>query len=702
MGQNEEESQRITPKRVVSLLLAFVLLCVGGGVALSGFFVPAIAGINTAASVGNASLNTETVSMELTRLPQQSQIYASDGKTVIARFYDQNRIVVPLKDISEYMQKAVVAREDHRFLEHSGVDVQGIARAFVETYIKRGSTQGGSTLTQQYVKNALLDQAVEQGDPIAAYHAREDTLARKFREMLIAQQLEQKYSKAQILQGYLNIAQFGVNTYGVETAAERYFSKPAKDLTLGEAATIAAITKNPNRFDPTVNPAEAQKQRNIVLGLMAEYGFASKAAVDAAKKVPMSQMLHVKQVPVGCETAGNAAFFCNYVVRSILLSPKFGKTVQERRQLLYNGGLKIYTTLNLQAQQAAWNAVTQEIPVTDPSGTVDAIAAVQPGTGKILAMAQNKNYGASSDDSNNDTTFMNYAVDQEYGGGSGFGIGSTFKPINFVAWLMAGKKINTPLVTHTAYPVDSFPCAKKTGKIWYVQNAGGGTVSPETPLHALNFSHNTTQASMAQIIGLCAIANAATDLGYHNAIESQSNIHSTITPTMIIGTLNTSPLTMANVYATIAANGVECNPIAITKVIDANGKEMSVPPASCHQAIPANVAQTTAYAMNLNVTQGIASAAQLAGGRKTFAKTGTNQNATLATGGFVPQVSAFVIVANPQHPTWLSRTIAGRTESQWYGSDLALPTWKNFMQSYLDSAKVPIDNNYGNPDPSML
>lgn len=694
----------MTVRRFISLLLVYVLMCIAGGTAASGFFAPVVIGINNAAKGLIPSLKSETITMDLTDLPQQSRMYASDGKTVIAQFYDQNRIVVALKDISEPMQKAVVAREDRRFLEHSGIDPQGIARAFIQTYVKGGDTQGGSTLTQQYVKNVLIDQAEEDDDPIAAYHASEETIARKLREMLISVELEKHHSKSEILQGYLNIAQFGTNVYGVETAAQHYFSKSAKDLNLGEAATIAAITKNPASYDPTVHPDTSEKQRNVVLDLMQETGFATAAAVKAAKKVPLKSMLKIKSVAVGCQTAGTAAFFCDYVVHKILNSKSFGKTEAIRKKLLYQGGLKIYTTMNVSAQAAAWDAVTTEVPVKDISGVENVLAAIKPGTGEVLALAQNRYYDATTS-ADQYSTSINYAVDQVDGGGLGFQMGSTWKPINFAAWLKAGKSANQPLRTYTSYNQGSFPCYHSSNVPWNVTNSEGGTVNPETPLHALNYSHNTTQASMAQIIGLCAIADTATEMGYHNSSEAQSDVHSTMTPTMVIGggANQASPLTMANVYATIAAGGKECTPIAMTKVIDSDGKNLTVPSAGCHQAISKDVAETTAYAMNLNVTQGIAKAAQLSDGRKTFAKTGTSEKTTLATGGFIPQVSAVDFVGNAENLAILSNlTINGVRKSQWYGADIALPSWKLFMEQYVKKAKIKADNSYGTPNQTML
>ena len=701
MGRNGNNNPRMTTRRVFSLVIAFLFLCIAGGVTITGFFAPALVELTKSVKSSNFSLEGESVNLDLTKLPQQSRMYSADGK-LIAYFYTQNRIVVALKNISPWMQKAMVAREDHDFLQETGIDPRGIARAFVQTFIKHGAKEGGSTLTQQYVKNALIDEAMENFDPIAAYHARADTITRKLREMLIAQELDEHYNKAEILQGYLNIAQFGVNIYGVEVAAEEYFSVPAKDLTLGEAATIASITENPSAYDPIEHPEAAEQQRNIVLQQMVKYGFATAAEADAAMKVPMASMLKITKFPIGCEAAGIMGYACDYTVRDILLSPEFGKTTEARRELLYEGGLKIYTTFNETAEQIAYNSVTQAISPTDSSGVIIAVASVQPGTGKIIEVQQNKLYNVDGD-LGSQYTAMDYSVDQAEGGGTGFGIGSAFKPITLVSWMQAGHKMSQELDTYTAYPVNSIPCAQKTGAIWYVSNdENTGSISPESPLHALIWSHNTTQASMAQIIGLCAIANTATEMGYHNASSTNSNIHDTITPTMLLGTLDVSPLTMANVYATIAADGVECTPIAIDKVINAEGKSITVPPANCHQAISKNVAETAAYAMYLYDKYGYGVGEQVPGYR-VFGKTGTNQDASLADGEFIPQMATFTISAQPQHPSWLPYCIpsTGRCSHQWYGEWYLVRSLQRYFAGYIHAENIP-NNNYGQPDPNLV
>ena len=709
------KKKSMTIRRALSLVLAYIVLCVTGGVVASLLFVPAVFGANTVAKAVIPSLQVEGIDFDVTSLPQQSRMYASDG-SLIATFYSQNRVVVPIKDVSEYMQKAIVAREDRRFFEHSGVDVQGVMRAFIQTYVLKRDMQGGSSLTQQYVKNVLMVQAREDNDPIAEYHAQESTIARKLREMLIAVQMEKMYSKPEILQGYLNIAQFGSNNlYGVETAAQRYFNVHAKDLNLVQSATIAAITKNPAGLDPSIpeNQEDSENERNIVLKLMLDQGLIEQAEYDEAVNIPLVDTLNIQSVNQGCQSAGNAAFFCSYVTTKILNSEEFGETEADRQKLLNEGGLDIYTTMDVNANNAAMQAANDTIPASDPSGMEVMIAAIKPGTGEVLGFGINRTYDATDAAASDQTkTSMNYMVDQVDGGGWGVQVGSTWKPINMVAWMQQGRSINEGLRTSTSYPLSSFSCNNYSfaNTNWKVENSGGGTVNPETPLQGLIRSHNTTQASMASQIGLCAIADAAKALGYHNSPASAMDVYSdnSFNAPMTIGAVQASPLTMANVYATLGANGVACTPIAMTRVTDKNGDEIDVPQADCHQAIDPEIAQTTAYALNQGVVTagGEAATTQLDNGRKTFAKTGTNENTYMLTAGFVPNVvSAFVAVGDAQDPlnnTFDNKTINGVYRSEWFGMYIATPAWKQFMNTYLNAINAPIDNNYGNPAQKYL
>lgn len=703
------KKKSLTVRRVFVLLLAYIMLAVSGGVVASVLFVPGVFGANKAAKAVIPSLKVENVDFDVTNLPQKSTMYANDGATVIATFYNQNRIVVPLKNISKAMQQAVVAREDRRFWSHAGVDVQGVMRAFVQTYMLQKSQQGGSSLTQQYVKNVLLMQAIEDDDSIAQYHAAEDTIARKIREMLISVQMEKKYSKAEILQGYLNIAQFGSNLYGVETAAQRYFSTSASELTPIQAATIASITKNPNKYDPLIesNQAESEKQRNIVLDLMAQEGYITQEEAKKDKAIPLKDTLKVQSVNVGCQDTGDYAFFCDYVVHRIQNSEEFGKTQEERYKLLQEGGLKIVTTLDVDANSMLMETARNTIPPDDSSGMEIAMAAVKPGTGEVLGFGLNRYYDATPEAANDPTkTSQNYAVDLADGGGSGWTIGSSWKPINLIAWMEAGHSINDNLQTAMNYPTTDFACDRYTGGTdsWEVKNAFGTTVNPESPFLGLVRSHNTTQASMGSIMKLCKVADTATEVGYHDAKTGETiDKTSSFTPSMMIGSVNVSPLTMASIFAVYASNGVQCNPIAISKVTNSDGEELKVPSANCHQAVDKDIIQTLAYTLNQGVTRpdGAGGSFQLNNGRKSFGKTGTSGDLAVTSGTFIPnQIATFVAVGDAQNPYThpiANIRINGVYNSYWDGSTIAAPAARNFLNAYADKKQLPIDNDYGQP-----
>ncbi|WP_033518578.1 transglycosylase domain-containing protein [Bifidobacterium cuniculi] len=712
MERMPNKKKPLTGVRILALALAFVTLCLAGGVALSGLFLPAVMGANSVVKAVTPSMQVEGIDFDVTSLPQKSTMYANDGKTVIAEFYAQNREVVPLKDISKPMMQAVVAREDKRFWEHSGVDVQGVMRAFVQTYMKKGDQQGGSSLTQQYVKNVLATKARESDDPIGEYHATEDTIARKLREMLLSVQMEKKYSKSEILQGYLNIAQFGSNSlYGVQAAAERYFNTTADQLNVVQAATIAMITKNPSQYDPSIeaNQEEAEKQRNIVLKLMYDQKFITKAEYEEAVNTPLVDTLHLTDVSRGCMAAKyNAGFFCDYVVHKIENSQEFGKTAEEREKLLQEGGLKIVTTFDMDASNAMMETANATIPADDPSGMEIVMASVKPGTGEVLGFGINRTYDATDAAASDQTkSSMNYAVDQVDGGGQGFPIGSSWKPINLVAWMQQGRSINESLVAPTDFLTSRFSCNGYTGGSdnWHVTNAlTNGTVSPESPFLGLVHSHNTTMAAMGAQIGLCAVADAAKAVGYHNSKIGQEDVYSDISmhPALLIGgTTSVSPLTMANVYATYAANGVECTPIALKSVENSDGEQLEVPKANCHQAVDKDIIQTLAYTLNQGVTRsdGAASAAQLANNRKTFAKTGTNENMYVTTGGFIPnQIATFVLVGDVQDPMnhpIENIAINGNYHGYWDGSTIAAPAFSKAVSAYAEKKNLPMDNDYG-------
>ncbi len=226
-------------------------------------------------------------------------------------------------------------------------------------------------------------------------------------------------SKEEILQGYLNIAQFGRSVYGVETAARHYFGVSAKDLNYLQAATIAGITKAPSTYDPTADPEKAQNRRNVVLNTMYQQGYITKEEYDAGLATPIADTLAIQPLEAGCQASGGSAFFCDYVTKMIMSDPVFGETKADREALLYRGGLDIYTTLDPTMQAAAKHTRQPPSRPDDPSQIEDSIVTIEPGTGKILAMAQNRAFDNTQDPAPN-TTAVNYSVDQAHGSCNGF------------------------------------------------------------------------------------------------------------------------------------------------------------------------------------------------------------------------------------------------------------------------------------------
>ncbi|HMO12134.1 MAG TPA: transglycosylase domain-containing protein, partial [Actinotalea sp.] len=314
-------------------------------------------------------------------------------------------------------------------------------------------TEGASTLTQQYIKNMLIQAALELEDEAERAQAIADAnyagndaegYARKLREARLAIALEQRMTKDQILEGYLNIAQFGLSVYGVETAAQLYFSVPASELSYLQAATIAGITKSPVAYDPQRNPEAAQSRRNLVLGLMLREGTITQAEHDAGVATPIADTLSLGTTKLGCANAdgvvAGSAYFCDYVTKIMAQDPVFGETARERRQLLYAGGLTIHTTLDPHKQTIANDVAMATVPPGDPSAVAVALSVVEPGTGKVLALAQSTVYDTNQNPPPGHTA-VNYNTPLRFGGSRGVPAGSTFKPFTVREGLKEGRSL---------------------------------------------------------------------------------------------------------------------------------------------------------------------------------------------------------------------------------------------------------------------
>lgn len=683
--------RQVTVVQALALLLAFVLTAGVGGLLTAGLVLPTVAAANTATDLSIQAFEDLPSELEPGALSEKSTLLAADG-TVLATFFAENREVVSLDAVSPMMQAAVIATEDKRFYLHGGIDPAGMMRALVKNQLT-DSQQGASTLTQQYVKNVLIETAVREGDTAAAAAAREadgvEGYSRKLREAKLAIALEKRMTKDEILENYLNIAQFGVATYGVESAAQRYFSKSAADLTFLEAATIAGITKSPTAFDPVKNPEAAQGRRNVVLGLMYEQEVITKEEYDTGVATPIADTLHVSEPQSGCMQAGNvisgAGYFCDYVTRVIMNDPTFGETPEEREDLLQRGGLTITTTLDPRLQTAADTEVKAGIPVDDSSGLGSAISVVQPGTGQIMAMAQNRNFNNASDAAGRDTA-VNYNASYDYGGSTGFAPGSTFKPFTLLEWFKQGHNLNERVdgTARTLNENQFTSCgAKGINKTWPVRNAEGGS-GMMTVADATKGSVNLAYLSMAMQLDLCNIMNGAAELGVVKAGGSEANTGTfDAYPANVLGSQSTTPLALAAAYATFASGGTFCSPIAITNVKNADGEDLPIPSANCHQAISPDIAN----AMNLGLSQVFNGTGKTIGTPDYTAsgKTGTTtRNEYTWFVGYTPRLSTAVWVGNPEAFTPVQfTTVNGKWVRYMYGATVAGPTWKRFMDTAL-------------------
>ena len=689
--------------QALALLLAFLLIAGIGGVLSAGLVLPAVAGASVLAEATTEVFADLPTELEEQALSEKSTVLANDGTTVLATFFLENRIVVPLDQISPIMAQAVVATEDKRFFEHGGIDPTGMLRAAAKNALTT-ETEGASTLTQQYVKNVLIEAAAREGDVatraagIAAAREADGTagVSRKLREAKLAIALEQKYTKDEILARYLNIAQFGASVYGVEASAQFYFSKRAVDLNYLEAATLAGVTQSPTRWDPVVNPADSQRRRDTVLRLMMNQGLIDRAQHDAGVATPVASAaeggyLNIKATGLGCMTANtvaNSGYFCDYVTKVITNNPAFGKTLEDRKQLLYRGGLTITTTLDARLQAIADTEVRNGVPQDDASGVASSIITIEPGTGKIVAMAQNRTYNNTVNAGPGETS-VNFNADFAFGGSRGFQPGSTFKPFTLVQWLKEGRSLNEVInATRREYAAKSWnaPCTNITGKSYNPRNSEGGDSGPISVLRATFNSVNSGYMAIANQLNLCGIFDTAATLGVHDPYgEAILPL-----PARVLGTAELAPMTMAAAFAAFAANGTFCEPIAITSVTDTDGNPLAVPPSNCRQAVEPRITAAVNYTLQQVVTQGTAKALGGLEGRPSAGKTGTsNENEHTWFVGYTPQLATAVWVGHSEGNIEMQNVrIAGTYQSRVFGSTIAAPTWKRYMDQALAGAPV--------------
>ncbi len=673
-------SQAAHGRQIITFTAALLAVCLAGGALLAGLALPAVTTVGTTVNAGTAMFNEVPQNLGFTEPSEQSVILAADG-TQLASFYAENRIVVDSEHISQHMKNAVVAIEDRRFYEHHGIDLQGLMRAFVNN-VTGGNLAGGSSITQQYVKNALIEQGRISGDTTLIDQATERTMARKINEARYAVGIERTMSKDAILTGYLNLAQFGTSSYGVEAASRRFFSKSATDLTVAESATLAGITQSPARWDPIRHPEDSQTRRNVVLGEMLSLGFIDQTQYDEAVATSVADMLNPSTPTNGCAAAGISAYFCSYAVKDVLRDTSLGADQNERVAKLYRGGLTIHSTLDPKRQQEAYNSLITNIPVND--GTQTAISSVEPHTGHIVAMAQNTNYGNATDEDPT-ATQVNLNVGGDMGGGGGYQSGSTFKIYTLIEWLKQGHSANDVINSssnHFSRSDFTISCAPKSADDYNVVNLEGVGGGMMTVLQSTRLSVNASFVLMATKLDYCNIANNALETGVSRGDDKPWFYG----PSMVLGANEVTPLSMATSVATLAAEGNTCKPMSYTKIVDPEGKTISEKKPNCRQVLDKELVRKTTAVLSQVVTQGATGARAQIPGRQVAGKTGTsNMDHDAWFVGYTPQLAAAVWQGHMTGQiSMFNAVINGKRYSEVYGGLFPATIFSEYMSKALE------------------
>lgn len=636
MSAQKTSASRTKPVSAVGAFIGFVGFSALAGLLVTIGVTPAIAvaGVTTTSTIGVFESLPEYI--EIGDLPQRNELYAySGGKSVhFATVYDQNRQELKFDQISDQLKNAAIDGEDKRFYNHGGVDMTSLIRAGVGSIAGGlGDSGGGSTLTMQLVRNIKMNQALElptKKEQVKAYNeAVEQTIPRKLEEMKLAIGLAKKYSKKEILTAYLNIAYFGDQTYGVQAAAQHYYNKSATKLTPAEAASLMAIVQYPearNLSTPKKYDANVAR-RNVILRSMYDQKNLTEAEYRTARLSKPADYVHLTEPSQGCRASvgDGSQFFCDYAVKVVKEMSQLGSSQKARDTAWRNGGYKIQTSLNidLNAQQKQLvNTYDNKAETNLALGAT--LNSIEAGSGRIITMAQNKDYDQSLKSAPTSTS-INYSVDYKYGNSGGFQTGSTYKLFTLLAWLQAGHGLNevvsgAPRNMSTGWTACGSPI---TAGNYNPKNDSPGESGNYTVAAATAKSVNLAFLNMAQKLDLCDIRNTAESLGVHRADGGELQY----TPSSVLGVNEIAPMTMAAAYAAVANNGIYCKPIAIDQITSPSGKQLGGQTKDCKQAVDPEVARAAIYAMKGTVAGGTAVGAQTPDGTQLFAKTGTTDTA---------------------------------------------------------------------------
>jgi membrane peptidoglycan carboxypeptidase len=653
------------------------------GLVIAGLAYPlaALAGIGIKAGAGAL----EGLPEQLSEVPsaQTTYVYAKDGKTLLTMFYEEHRKPTKIADISPYMVEAIVAAEDTRFYEHHGVDAKGVARAFVANRQAGGVAQGASTLTMQYVRMALRDGAKT---PKEALEATEQTTARKLREMRLAIELEKRISKQEILERYLNSAYFGHRAYGIFAASQVFFSKTPRNLDLNEAALLAGLVKAPSAYDPATQDRQAATdRRNYVIDQMVKMGAITPARATAAKRVKI--VLHLSTPPNDCMAIparhNDWGFFCDYFKAWWREQPAFGATPEDREENLRRGGYRVVTSIDPKIQAIAMDHVIDKEKIRSRYAHGEVV--IEPNTGRILSMAVNRRYSLAP---NPRAGNWPNTVNPLLGGGTmaGYQAGSTFKIFTMLAALDAGMPLSTSFYAPERYysKYITAPGPSTCGHHWCPKNSSKGMTGQQNMWSGFGKSVNTYFVQLEEKVGADKAVAMAERLGltWRTSVDRElaTPTHSSGWGAFTLGVSDVTPIEMANVFATLAAEGNYCQPLPVRVIQNRDGSNTRyggklVAAPRCHRAVSVDVARAATDAARCVTGYGAAKGGCGGSGtspmvyatlrRPVAGKSGTTDgNRTAWFCGFTPQLAAAAFVADPDDPN--DHVGAGRSRMSKY------------------------------------
>ncbi|MDK3255465.1 transglycosylase domain-containing protein [Blastococcus capsensis] len=646
------ESRTGTGRTLLRLAGAIVL----AGAVLAGLLLPWVGGPALAARQSSALLGDPPREFSVDVPPRNTVMLAADGE-VITSFYRENRAPVGSHQIAEVMRQALIAVEDARFYEHGGLDAQGTVRALLTNIAAGEVEEGGSTLTQQLVKQTLLQAARTEAERDAAT---EKTFGRKLREARLALAFEDTYTKEELLTRYLNIVYFGRNAYGVQPAAQAFFGVDAAALTLPQAALLAGLVQNPLDHDPFSDPEGATVRRNQVLARMADQGYITPEQQAEGSAAPLG-LSPAPAPPRGCAEATVGAYVCDFVQRYLIRD--LGLTQEE----LDVGGYVIQTTLDPELQRAGDAAVVATEPLE--SSLAATFTAVEPGTGHLLAMSVNRIFGHDESDRRQESVNLNAAPSR--------GAGSTYKVFVAAAALARGYSTEYTLTAPSPYYSRVY---EKDGGPYPVRNAGSyrDTLDLTTALYQ---SSNTYFLALEDALGSVAEpVRMAERMGLY-AHGPQGLAERTVQEnngSFTFGPDATSPLGLASAYSTLAAGGTRCDVVPVTGLLDRHGEPVVgddgaplVDGDVCTpEAIPAGVANTLNQMLRKDVEPGYAGQTgrrAYVPGHQIAGKTGTTQeNVSVAFVGYTPEIAASVMVFNPKEAEDVGGFGGGKGATIWH------------------------------------